>query len=119
MGCQLRRPAAFGLVLLLVFTNGSSASSQKPVVQHTVDYVKPPSTLEALWRGVDAVILAEVESSAVQRFDLTGHANSPRVATNHNVRVLEVLSRERELGQWVVVSESFKRRANWTSAIES
>ena len=53
-------------VCFLALVPVARAQTQKPVVIHTVDYFKPPSTLAGLWASADAVVRGRVDSGRVQ-----------------------------------------------------
>lgn len=71
---------------------GAAQAPSKPLVFHTVDYLKPPDTLEALWSEGHAVVRVSIQSSLVTTYRTpSSSAGSPRVFTAHMATVNEVL----------------------------
>jgi hypothetical protein len=73
-----------------VWAEQQQPHEQKPLVARSIDYLKPPETLDALWMEADAVLQVAVVGSSSRSHAPSTAPEHPRVFTLHTMEVQEV-----------------------------
>lgn len=77
--------------LVLVASARVPQDRGKPTVVYTVNYLKPPDTLQALWDEAGAVVRVTVHSGEPKAHKLPHAPNAPRVFTKYLATVTDTI----------------------------